>query len=520
MYCENRGRKTGTVLGMLKVAALVAAAILALLLTGCGDKKENSGSGRGRSVGGEEVLTFKTPEEQYRYVEGAQINRAGENFAKGYDNYMQALSLTDQKVEGELTLELFAPATEMLESYTGMDFSWLKTLGVAADVNLAEEGVAMEAALTLNGRDLIGADFVVDYDEGMLYGRVPRLSRSYFEAEFDAEQALADSPYARLRQQQELIFNLLPDGDTIAKILSRCADAALEQVEEVDEDTDTLTAGGVSAEYTALTVVLTEDLLQDMTEAVCGVLKEDKDVEDIIVNIETMTGASIYDEFIEQLDRLPDRMRLSDEIEMTVYVDDGNEIRGRVIEMGDYTVRYAIPEDDGDVGFELVLENDGEPVCRLSGEGRKSGDTIEGAYILEADETELATITVEDLDTSRLEDGKLTGKFMIRPTYDCYILAGASSLAARTMEQFSFAVDAGRNEVSFAVYMEDEPFAALTERVERGGAERLPSISGAMDVNSWGRDLMSGNGLQEYLNYLKNSDIPEELLQQLLGAAF
>lgn len=523
MYYETRGKGIRTAAGMFKAAALIAAVILALLLTGCGNKgdtTDGSGSGRSRSGGEEEVIRFKTPEERYRYVAETGFNKAAENFAGLYDNYMQALSLTDQRAAAELTLEMFAPATEMLESYTGMDFSWLKTLGLAMDMNLAEEGVAMELGLALNGRDLIGADFVVDYDQGMMYGRIPRLSNDYFQAEFDVQRALAESGYARLRQQQELISDMLPDGDTVAKILSRCAEAVLEQVEDVEEDTATLSAGGVSAKYTTLTVTLTEDLLRDMTEAICDVLKEDKDVEDIIANIETLTGEPIYDDFIDTLDELPDQINMDGEIEITLYVDDSNDIRGREVGFGDYLVRYAVPEDGGDVGFELAVEEDGEILCILSGEGRKSGDTLEGTYVLEIDGTELATITVEDFDTSRLDDGELIGKIVIAPTYDCYLLAGASSLTARTLEEFSFALDAGRNELSFEVYMDGEPFAALTERVERGGAERLPAISGAKDANSWANSLLSGDGLQNYLNYLRDSDIPDELLQQLLGAAF
>lgn len=525
MYHENHEREIRTGFGMFKAVAVIAAIILALLLTGCGNKTDSSGtdisrSGRNTENEEEEVLSLKTPEERYRYVAGAAFDKAGASFAAAYDNYMEGASLFDQKIDTEATLEIFDPASDMLESYTGIDFSWLKTLGVSADVNLAEDGVEVGMDMSLNGRDLIGMDVLMDYQQGEIYGRIPRLSDKYFQGEVDL-QSDSISTYYRLRQQQELMLAMLPEGETLAKIMSRCKEAALEQIEDVEEGSDTLIAGGVSAEYTTLTVTLTEELAQDIAEAVCDVLKEDKDVEDIIVNLEEISGGeSYYDEFLDALEELPEQIRLADEIEITLYVNDSNQIRGRVVEVGDFTVRYAIPEDGDDVGFELAVENDGELLCRLYGDGQRKKNTIEGTYTLETEETELCTISVENFDTAQLEDGELIGKFTIQPTSDFYNVIGADSLTARTLEAFSLALDLERNEVAIEVYMDGEPFVALTERVERSRSERLPPVTGAEDISTWANSLLSDGSLQDYVDYLKGSDIPVELLQQLLGSAF
>ena len=520
MYSENDRRKSRTVSGALRIVAAVAALILALLLAGCGNDSNGSSSGKDRSDR-EESVRFKTPEEQYRYVEGAVLEKMGAGLAGAFDDALQSSSLTDQKVDAEMTLELFEPAEQMLETYTGMDFSWLRTLGLKAGVNLTEDGAAAELSLSLNGRELIGADALVDIAQMTVYGRVPRLSKDYFQTELDA-WTLYNSGYPVMRQQQETMSALLPDGKTVSKLISRCVEAALEQVDDVEEGSETLTAGDVSAKYTTLTWTLTEDLLQDMAEAVCDVLKEDKDVKDIIEKIEEMQGLSFYDEFIEELEDLPDRIRMDEDIEITVYVDKNNAVRGRVIEVGDIVFRYAMPEDDGDFGFELAIEDarDGEIFCLLTGEGKERKNTIEGTFTFEMDETELFTLSVEDFDTEALGDGELIGTFTFKPTYDLYTRAGVYSLTARTLEEFSLALELGRNDMALTVYMGDEPFASLTERVERGRAERLPDISDAKDVTSWARSLMLSGALDEYVNYLKGSDIPEELLRQLLGAAF
>lgn len=538
MYCENCGRETGNGaggrgaaparmkrtarFGTLKVVAVIAAVMLALLLTACGNKTDGSGSGGNKSDGEEkETLRFDTPEEQYRYVEGSVFKNAGESLAAAFDSAKESVSLSDQRVDAEMLLEVFDPAANMLETYTGIDFSWLKTLGINADVNLVEEeGLSLDMALSLNGRELIGADFLMDTARGTLYGRIPRLSNGYFQAEFDAQAF--NYGYNMMRQQQLAVFDMLPEGETISKLISRCADAALEEIKTVDEGSGTLSAGDISAKYTTLKLTLTEELLQDMAEAVCDVLKEDKDVEDIIANFEEMYGTSFYDEFLDGLDRLPEQIRLPEDIDIILYVDEKNEIRGRVIEAGDYIISYAMPEDGNDFGLVVSMEDarDGEIYWSLSGEGQRSGNTLEGEFTLETQGTELLLLSVEGFDTKRLEDGELIGRFTIRPTYDCYNFIGADSLTARTLEAFSLALDLGRNEAAIEIYMDGEPFLALTERVERGRAERLPTISGAEDVDSWSRSLLTGGTVQEFLEYLKGSDIPEELLQQLLGAAF
>lgn len=522
MYSENDRRKSRTVSGVIGILAVIAALILALLLAGCGNDSKGSSSGKDKSDREEETVRFKTPEEQYRYVEGAELGKMGAGLAGAFDDALQSSSLTDQKVDTEITLELFEPAEQMLESYTGMDFSWLRTLGLRAGVNLTEDAAAAELSLSLNGRELIGADTLVDLTRMAVYGRVPRLSKDYFQTELDP-WILYNSGYPMMRQQQETLSALLPDGKTVSKLISRCAEAALEQVDDVEEGSGKLTAGDVSAKYTTLTWTLTEDLLQDMVEAVCDVLKEDKDVEDIIGKIEEMQqGQSLYDEFLEQLDRLPDRVRLDEDIEITVYVDKDNAVRGRVIEVGDTVFRYAMPEDDGDFGFELAIEDarDGDVFCLLTGEGKERKNAIEGTFTFEMDETELFTLSVEDLDTEALGDGELIGTFTFKPTYDFYTKAGVYSLTARTLEEFSLALELGKNDMALTVYMDDEPFASLTERVEHGRAERLSDVSDAEDVTSWARSLMRSGALEDYMNYLKGSDIPEELLRQLLGAAF
>lgn len=523
MYCENCGRKTGNVSGLFKVLAVIAAILLALLLAGCGNDANGSGSGRDKSDDDEkETLRFETPEEQYRYVEGAVFNRIGESFAAAYDNAKSYVALTDQRVGAEMTLELFKPVTDLLESNTGIDFSWLKTLGLTEDVNLTEDGASMDLSLSLNGRELIGAELIMDLAEQTMYGRVPLLSKDYFRAELD-DGGYYSSSYAMVGQLMEQLRAVLPEGKTVAKILSRCVEAALDQVDDIEEDTDKLTAGGVSAKYTTLTLTLTEDLLGDMIAAVCDELKDDKDVEDIILDLEEMLDMSIYDDFCDELDWLAKQdIRLSDEIEMTLYVDERNEVCGRVIEVGDYVLRYARPEDGKEFGFEISAENTryDEPIFLLSGDGERSGDTIEATAVFTMDETEMFTLRIEDLDTKRLSDGELIGTFTFMPTYDFYTFAGVYSLTARALEDCSLVLESGKNEVAVTLYNVDEPMLALALREEQGRSEPLPTVSGAKEIMTWTQSLLLNGALEDYVEYLMDSDIPEELLQLLLGGVF
>lgn len=517
MYCKNSGKETGNGAGYrpgrgaavperperkpgparFRAALVLAAVMLALVLTGCGDGK----NGKNR---------FSSPEEYYRHVESAAAADSIEQFGEGYDEAMRGfLDTSGRKAETETVLELFKPAQDMLETYTGYDFSWMETLGVSASVNLAEEGAAMELALALNGRDLIGMEVLADFAEGMLYGRVPLLSEEYFQTGSVSYDAGA---FDVLEEMSEA----LPDGETVAGLLSRCVEAALEYAGDVKQGSDTLSAGGVSAKYTTLAVTLGEDDLRDMAKDVCKILKKDKDIEEYFLYLEDQTGTGLYDDFLDTLDELPDRIELDDDVVMTLYVDEDDVIRGRVIEYDDYTLRYAMPEDGGKLGLELSLEDDGEILWIVSGDGERDGDTLEGSFTVELEDTELFTVMFERTDA---DGGTPYGTCTIRPTYEYYTLLGMYSLTARALEDFSYTLNVKKDKAVFDVHMDGEPFLALTVRSESGPAEALPAVSGAKDITSWSRSLVLGGGL-DYYNYLKESDLPPELLQRLFGAVF
>ena len=492
MYCENCGRKM--------VALVLAAAMLVLVLAGCGNGK----NGKNR---------FSSPEEYYRHVESAAMADSIERFEEGYDDALQLLFYdSGQKIEMETTLELFKPAEDMLETYTGYDFSWLRTLGIAANMNLAEDGALAELALSLNGRDLIGAEVLADVAEGTLYGRVPLISKEYFQTDFDGA-----SVRSGVLDVLKEMAGAIPDGKTMAGILTGCVEAALEHVKNVKEGSDTLEAGGVSVKYTTLTVTLTEDELQDIAEDVCKLLKKDKDIEKYYLYLEEWGGTGIYDEFLNTLDELPDQIALDDDVVMTLYVDDDDVIHGRVIEYGDYILRNAMPEKDGKFALEMSLEDtdEDEVLWIIYGDGKRDGDTLEGAFTVEQNDTELFTIM---LDRKDADGGMPIGTCTIRPTYEYYTLFGMYSLTARALEDFSYTLNVDKNKAVFEVYMDDEPFLALTVRAESGPAEELPVISGAEDINRWAQSL--SRSLMSYLNYLKDSDLPPELLNQLLGNIF
>ena len=494
---EQQERKKGT---FRSVAALALAAImLMLVLTGCGKKDR-----------------FASPQEYYRHVETAAIANAVEQFGESYDDALRAFSdAVGGKVETEMTLELFKPAADMLKTYTGLDFSWLKSLGLTTDVNLAEDGVAVELALSLNGRELIGMEVLANAAEGALYGRVPLLSEEYFQTEFD-KAGYRNEALEMLREMSDA----LPDVQTLSDLMSRCAEAALEHVGDVKQGSDTLTAGGVSVKYTTLTVTLDEDALQDMAEDVCKILGKDGDLEDFFLGLEELYGEGLYDDFLDTLDELPDRIGLEDDIVMTLYVGEDDVVRGRVIEYDDYIFRHAVPEERGEFGFELSLEEDDEISWIVSGSGERDDETLSGKFVFEADETEMFTISVENLDVERQNNGLRSGKVTVMPTYEYYKYFGVYSLTARAMEDFSYTLNVGKDDAAFEVYMDGDPFLTLTVRGKSGPPEALPTVSGAKSIESWSRSLVLGGGLNDYLQYLTESDIPPELLNRLLGSLF
>ena len=89
------------------------------------------------------------------------------------------------------------------------------------------------------------------------------------------------------------VMDALPDAKTVNSLIGKYLKEAVDLAEDVEKSDETLTAEGVSADYTALVSTITPETMVKIVEKLGPELKEDKDIKKIIKIFRVIPGAGI-----------------------------------------------------------------------------------------------------------------------------------------------------------------------------------------------------------------------------------
>ena len=232
-----------------------------------------------------------------------------------------------------------------------MDFSWFKNVALSVELDKDLEEGLMGGSITaqVNDKDIISAFFCFDFLEGKVYFQVPDLSAKYMVLDladmgYDARQAAELSDYAA--QAFEALESV--DQDKLNKIILRYADIIVADLGEPEIGKEELTAGGVTASYTTLSVTVNGKKILKICKDVLTELADDRDIEDIFYDftdqvefISPDMADNAYDEFLEEINGLLEDLEDADPedfpytIPMIVYTDAAGNIVGRSIKVRD-----------------------------------------------------------------------------------------------------------------------------------------------------------------------------------------
>ena len=365
-----------------------------------------------------------TPVNRYRRIEKDSIS----SMVSSFENVYQYGGSSG--MDYEVTVTLGSRAQQMLEQSAGIGMNWLDSVGLSGHVESGDDAMSYSAVVNVNDTEIISANAILDLAEGYVYLQVPEVLSDYLG--MDMEELGMSS---RDLEQLSMAMEAMPDQEQVSDVLTRYLELVVDHIDEVDRDSGKLKAGGVSNEYTTLTVVLDEDALTDIALAVLDELEDDGDVRDILIAMGdaglvgySMDGEDYYDEFMDEVADARERIEDDgldmggEEITMTLYVD-GNEVRGRVIEIGDQiTISYKCPEEGNEYGVEFTVEQYGSTMFTLSGSGE--GDT--GSFTLNVSGIDAVYIDAEDFDRDALKDGNLKGTFTL--TFNSLIVRELGSM--------------------------------------------------------------------------------------------
>ena len=117
----------------------------------------------------------------------------------------------------------------------------------------------------VGGNQLLDFTVLVDSENGYMYFNLPQLKEQYVK--FDLSTLMSSGDYNDTTEAMEMLstfFESLPDDETSTEIISRYLTVIVESVDDVEQESDTITANGVEQKCTKLTATIDEDSVKSI----------------------------------------------------------------------------------------------------------------------------------------------------------------------------------------------------------------------------------------------------------------
>ena len=483
------------------------------------------------------LRSFAPPEKYYQHVEKQSISDLSANAAEAYDTWVLANKDVDNMTsDGGLEIKLGSAGRDLLMGAVGPtlqqlnpeeDLAWLQSLGIEGGRVTQGDLTSMQLRLTLNGTKLITLDLSADTANDKAYLSIPELKADYLEMPLSELTSMgggsgimqfvgmAGALLGADNKQAADSLRSLPDKATVAKLIDKYLNLILDCAEEVEKDSEDLTAGGITMEVTALEVTADGPTLAKALENVYTEMKKDKDIKEIIVNTTKARGEdgnAAYEEFLKDLDEKLedlDRVKEGDGFEMTVYTDASGEVVGREVRTEDFTYSLKFPQQGDKFGLELML-GEGSEGLQLKGKGTKNGDKLTGELDMESGGSYLGILALDGLDKEKMKKGVFTGAIEIRPS-DAMLDTGsatASSLLRNLVLRIEMDTARNKGSVSFNIISDGKLLLSLGSRAESKSGGKVSTVKG-IDMEEWSADLSASDFLNTLVDSLKKAGVPE-----------
>ncbi len=482
------------------------------------------------------IRIFGSNQAYFRFVEQNNLTQITENETKSYNELFKLLS-GEIGYEGNAEIKLSEQALSLMKDATDMDMSWLKNLSLDYAFGIEESKPNLNFAMNLGENSVLDLDFIADLKEEKAYVSLPVLTDKYLatkENDIDKE-GLKAAQFVLSKELREA----LPKEDELNDIIEKYIIIALQGVEDVKSDSESVEIEGVEQDLLVLKYTFTEE---DIAEILIDVLEEaqkDKEIEAYVEKVEEVAkdylgkevkDVDFYEEFIDAIDDAIDELEDLDDDDVEIilkdYVNNYHQIVGRSFEVDGDTIEYVFVQDGEKIASELSMIDELEMV----GKGTIDGDKAEMNFNLSVKEQEIAEfeITVDDMKAAA--DGKLCGKIKIVPNMKSFAkMTGMSEKEAFALSAIKVALECeykqendNSNVIIKALYG-DETFAeiALTSNKIEEPKVSVPSDgktttdedkwAGSLKLDKIVKALEKANAPKEIINILKYSSV-EDLL--------
>lgn len=488
--------------------------------------------------------TFSSPEKYYQYVEKKAMENKTESIAANYQNYLVSkVGKDNQGATASIELELTDEGSDWLSmaGLAGIDLSDLRSGKITLDVDSQDGLTGLRLLAGLNGVDIGALELIMNMDTQYFYAGAPDFNETMLGIDYGAMGA-DEVDYEEQIEQMRALQEVLPSQKELEKMLNRYMDAMLGCVENVEKESETLEAEGVSQKCTALEVTIDSGLVEDMLKALYEEMEGDDELKKIFVDVaEVMEaeedGEDLYEEFLDgikdELDDLEYEMDDEAEIVMTVYVDGKGVVRGRKLEFdSDYDsveLSCIMPRSGSEFGYELSISAEGV-THTLAGSGKYSGNKIDGEFELKSSGARIVELTVKDFDTEKMRKGYPNGSITISPSKQIGALLvgalpdsgdyGMASILSKLQLTLDMETSETKENIVLSLLYDEEKMVSLTLTSESRKAKDVAEptdvmeMEDEMDFAEWLEDF----DWDELIDRLEDADLPSVLLDALKEA--
>lgn len=360
--------------------------------------------------------TFSSPEEYLYSVVTSNVDGFVDDFAESLDNSRNYIAEgTRAKASYEIT-----KGDGLNKLFSDIDFDdteyidWFKKAVISLDGKSKDNVLDINYGLKLNGVDFGELEMLYDMNNMAIFYGFGDYSSQYVGLELpDYSGSDAEEATEMLRD----ILEAMPDKKVAEKIINRYIDITLGCIENVEEESKTIQAGGVSQSVTCLSFDIDGKFIKNLSTGILEEFEKDADMHKIIDDICDAVEIDA-DGFWDEVDYLLseandfDEDDFTEEIEVEIYVNSRGEIIGFDIDAGYATIKSYSTEKGNDFGaiFEI---GGGLTNMTFEGSGKQSGNKKTGEFTFDVMGTEIINLDIKNLDAEKLKNGLVDGTIKI-----------------------------------------------------------------------------------------------------------
>lgn len=379
---------------------------------------------------------FTSPESYFKYVAENTSDDNLKSFTESYDTALESLD-SSSELNGYCNVKL--EAGEALKPMMGLldsSLSNLENAAISINSTVDDSVQNMELKAHVNDTEIATIKASIDMENETGYIQIPELSDTYIDisdgfSEISSEMGGSSSEYT---EAVEMVKEVLPDSKTMTNMVSTYLDIVYDNIDDVKKSSKTIKAEGVSQKCTELTATLDGKYCYNTVSDLLKQLSDDKDIKEIIENIDEDAYEEFSDEIdyaIENIDDLEDSFEDMDaEAKIALYVDAKGDVAGTEITItnndDEIVVSSIMPQKGSKFGYEMKVAVDDSDIVSLTGKGTIKKDVMNGNFSLSlgdeiadeiddyvSDTEDIASLEIKDFNIKDSKAGKLNGTLIL-----------------------------------------------------------------------------------------------------------